>query len=90
LRSPTRRQPRRFGQTHQLETLIGEQGADYFPAAQILAAVAAVPGVAGVNDTRFAVAEVPGNGKPLSLHSYHPVGRPWTWSSPPADARRRR
>ena len=68
--------PRRFGQTHQLETFVGEQGQDYFPSAAVLTAVAGVSGVAGVNDTRFAVAEAPGGGLPVSLHSYDPVGRP--------------
>jgi hypothetical protein len=68
--------PRRFGQTHQLETFAGAEGQDYFSSSEVLTAVAGVDGVAGVNDTRFAVAEAAGGGRPVSLHSYAPVGRP--------------
>jgi hypothetical protein len=68
--------PRRFGQTHQLETFVGADGRDFFSSPEALAAVAGVSGVAGVNDTRFAVAQAPGGGRPVSLHSYDPVGRP--------------
>jgi hypothetical protein len=68
--------PRRFGQTHQLETLAGAEGQEYFSSSDVLTAVAGVRGVAGVNDTRFAVADVPGGGRPVSLHSYEPFGPP--------------
>jgi hypothetical protein len=68
--------PRRFGQTHALESWFGFDGADFLPSHDVLRAVAGVDGVTGTNDTRFGVAEVPGGGRPVTLHSYDPVGAP--------------
>jgi ABC-type lipoprotein release transport system permease subunit len=64
----------RFGVVHDLELFIGMDGTDYFPADDILTAVASVEGVAGVNDTRSAVADT-GNGQ-LAVLSVDPVGDP--------------
>jgi ABC-type lipoprotein release transport system permease subunit len=68
--------PRRFGQTHALEATLGYGGRDFVPAAQVLDAVAQVPGTTGVNDTRFAVAKAGRNSVPVTVHSYAPVNRP--------------
>jgi hypothetical protein len=64
----------RFGVVHDLELFIGLDGTDYFPADDMLAAVASVDGVAGVNDTRSEVADT-GNGQ-LAVLSVDPVGDP--------------
>lgn len=64
----------RFGVVHDLEMFLGLDGIDYFPADDVLAAVARVDGVAGVNDTRSAVADT-GNGQ-LAVLSVDPVGDP--------------
>jgi hypothetical protein len=64
----------RFGVVHDLELFIGIDGTDYFPADDILTAVASVEGVAGVNDTRSEVADT-GNGQ-LAVLSVDPVGDP--------------
>jgi hypothetical protein len=64
----------RFGVVHDLEMFLGVGGVDHVPADDVLAAVARVEGVAGVNDTRSAVADT-GNGQ-LAVLSVDPVGDP--------------
>jgi len=49
--------PARFGQTWQLEAFLGDNGQDFGPAAAVLRAVAASPGVTGVLDTRVGGAQ---------------------------------
>jgi ABC-type lipoprotein release transport system permease subunit len=64
----------RFGVVHDLEIFLGLDGIDYVPADDVLAAVAGVEGIAGLNDTRSAVADT-GNGQ-LAVLSVDPVGDP--------------
>jgi hypothetical protein len=66
--------PARFGQTYQLEMGFGSNGQDYVPAKPALAAVAADPDVAGVNDGLVAVAES-GNAS-VTMYTHDPVGAP--------------
>lgn len=64
----------RFGVVHDLEIFLGLDGIDYFPADDVLTAVAGVAGVSGINDTRSAVADTE-QGK-LAVLSVDPVGAP--------------
>lgn len=67
--------PERFGQVHQLEALVGFDGVDFGPVADMLAAVADDPDVAGVNDTRNAVAT--SGDAPIDVFTLDPVGDPF-------------
>ena len=64
--------PARFGQTWQLDAYLGQNGQDFGPSGQVLAAVAADPDVIGVDDARIAGAQ---SGQ-VSVESftYDPVG----------------
>lgn len=64
--------PARFGQTWQLDAYLGQNGQDFGPSRQVLAAVAADPDVIGVDDARIAGAQ---SGQ-VSVESftYDPVG----------------
>jgi hypothetical protein len=64
--------PARFGQTWQLEAFLGQNGQDFGPAGQVLAAVAADRDVTAVDDARIAGAQ---SGQ-VSVESftYDPVG----------------
>jgi cell division protein FtsX len=68
--------PRRFGQTHHIETFLGDGDNEFGPARQKLEAVAAHPDVAGVNDGRVDVANAADGRTTVPLYSYDPVGRP--------------
>ena len=64
--------PERFGQTWQLDAFLGQNGQDFGPSGQVLAAVAADPDVIGVDDARIGGAQ---SGQ-VSVESftYDPVG----------------
>ncbi len=64
--------PSRFGQTFQLEIILGLGGQDFAPAGPVLPAMAADPQVAAVNDTRVGVVSL--GETPVTVFSYHPVG----------------
>jgi ABC-type lipoprotein release transport system permease subunit len=64
----------RFGVVHDLDVFLGLDGRDYAPADEVLTAVASVPGVAGVNDTRSAVARV--GESQVAVLSIDPIGEP--------------
>jgi FtsX-like permease family len=67
--------PARFGQTWQLGTFLGFNGHDFGPAGQVLRAVAADPDVTGVDDARFAGAQV--GQVSIESFTYDPVaGKP--------------
>jgi ABC-type lipoprotein release transport system permease subunit len=68
--------PRRFGQTHHIETFLGHGDQDFGPARPKLEAVAAHPDVTGVNDGRVDVADAADGKTTIPLYSYDPVGRP--------------
>jgi len=70
------RNPRRYGQTYQLTSFFGYNGNDFAPSDKILKAVAAVPGVAGVNDARSGVVDERAGQASVTLYSYAPVGSP--------------
>ena len=64
--------PARFGQTHQLESYIGENGQDFGPAGPVLRRVAASRDVTGLDDARVAVAQ---SGQvSITTYTYEPVG----------------
>jgi hypothetical protein len=70
--------PERFGQTHQLETFLGENGVDYgggphkpSPVPRILDVVANDRAVTAVNDARIAVAE--SGETSVTMYTYAPV-----------------
>jgi hypothetical protein len=64
--------PARFGQTHQLESYIGENGQDFGPADPVLRRVAASRDVTGLDDARVAVAQ---SGQvSITTYTYEPVG----------------
>ncbi|MGH8777231.1 MAG: FtsX-like permease family protein [Jiangellaceae bacterium] len=67
-------QPERFGVVHQLEAFVGLNGVDFIPTEQAFAAIADVPVVAGVNDTRAGVAGM--DDATVAVLSYDPVGEP--------------
>ncbi len=64
--------PARFGQTWQLDAFLGQNGQDFGPSGQVLAAIAADRDVIGVDDARIAGAQ---SGQ-VSIESftYHPIG----------------
>jgi hypothetical protein len=62
--------PERFGQTFSLVAVFGFGGQDIAPPAPVLAALAADPDVAGVNDMRLAAAQSGATSVPT--FSYHP------------------
>ncbi len=65
--------PARFGQTWQLDAFLGQNGQDFGPSSQVLAAIAADRDVIGVDDARIAGAQ---SGQ-VSVESftYDPIGR---------------
>ncbi|WP_026877462.1 ABC transporter permease [Jiangella gansuensis] len=68
--------PERVGVVHDLELFVGQHDAELVPARDLLDAVAAVPGVAGVNDTRSAVAAAGDGDGQLAVLSIDPIGEP--------------
>jgi hypothetical protein len=60
----------RFGQTVALQSYLGAEGQDYLPADKIVATVAANPDVAGINDTRQAIATHPGSAGTIVLYTH--------------------
>jgi hypothetical protein len=69
--------PARFGQTWQLGAFVGYNDADVVPSERrVLTAVARDVDVAGVNDTRLAVAHAGSQDRAVTLFTYDPVGTP--------------
>lgn len=66
--------PVRFGQVHELDAFLGFTDEDFAPVPDVLAAIAADPDVAAVNDTRQAVAEA--GAVDVSVFAIDPVGSP--------------
>ena len=66
--------PRRFGQTHHLETWIGLDGQDITPK-PFLPIVAQDPDVTGINEWRMSVASTRG-APTVPLYTFSPVGHP--------------
>ncbi|NDL56754.1 ABC transporter permease [Phytoactinopolyspora mesophila] len=62
----------RFGQTYQLQALVGYNDVDFAPVDELLAVVADDVDVAGVNDTRQDIAQV--SDVAVALATYQPVG----------------
>jgi hypothetical protein len=73
--SDTVAHPGRFGQTFQLISEIGVNGKDLGPAPQFVRALNRLPAVAGVDDSRVAVATGGGGAGSITLYEYH-VGGP--------------
>jgi ABC-type lipoprotein release transport system permease subunit len=69
--------PSRHGLVHQVEAYVGYDNFRFTPAPpeEVFAALASVPGVTGVNDTRGQVATAPA-GEQLNVHSFTPAGTP--------------
>ncbi|WP_214109188.1 ABC transporter permease [Acrocarpospora catenulata] len=72
--------PRRFGQTFQLLTVLGENGRDWQPTDKITATAARDRDVIAVNDARIAVAGAGqvtgGDAVTVTVYTYAPVGAP--------------
>jgi len=66
--------PERFGSYAEMDTFLGFNGEDFFPADDVIAALAAVDGVAAVNDNRSGVVQAAGADVPT--FSYDPIGKP--------------
>ncbi|MGH8777230.1 MAG: FtsX-like permease family protein [Jiangellaceae bacterium] len=66
--------PARFGQAHQLEVILGYEGADTVPAEEMLDVIAADEQVTALNDSRVAVA-AHGSGA-VTVYTFDPVGSP--------------
>jgi ABC-type lipoprotein release transport system permease subunit len=66
--------PARFGTYAELESFFGFNGEDFFPAEDLVSALAAVDGVAAVNDNRSGVAEA--GSVDVSTFTYDPTGEP--------------
>lgn len=68
--------PARHGIVHQVEAYVGYDSFTFAgaPAEDVFPAMAAVPGVMGINDTRGQWAEI--DGERVMVHSFSPVGAP--------------
>jgi predicted lysophospholipase L1 biosynthesis ABC-type transport system permease subunit len=66
--------PERFGVYAELETFLGFNDVDDFPAEEVGAALAAVDGVAAVNDNRTGVAEA--RGVEMATFTFAPIDEP--------------
>jgi len=65
--------PRRFGQVFDVGAELADGGPDFAPAAPVLAAAAADPGVAAVADLHWSLATVSGSNQILNVLSLEPV-----------------